>query len=93
MTDEIERRARLIAGALYGAYADALVFSSATRIGGMMVCPERTEMMPLWMLYLRCVEKFGTSAAWIEPKPITELDSSQMSLPSWFLRAADWESV
>ena len=43
--------------------------------------------------YLRCVEKFGTSAAWIEPKPITELDSSQMSLPSWFLRAADWESV
>ena len=52
MTDEIERRARLIAGALYAANADALVFSSATRIGGMIVCPERTEMMPLWMLYL-----------------------------------------
>lgn len=43
--------------------------------------------------YLRCMEKFGAHAAWIEPTPVKELDSSQMALPSWFLRNADWESV
>ena len=43
--------------------------------------------------YLRCMEKFGAKTAWIEPEPILELDASQMNLPSWFLRDADWESV
>jgi hypothetical protein len=39
------------------------------------------------------METFGTDTAWIEPAKITELDSSQISLPSWFLREADWEGV
>ena len=43
--------------------------------------------------YKRCMEAFGTDTAWIEPRPIAELDSSQMTLPSWFLRATDWEGV
>ncbi len=43
--------------------------------------------------YLQCMAQFGTDTAWIEPAPIKELDSSQISLPSWFLREADWEGV
>ncbi len=43
--------------------------------------------------YRRCMEAFGPGAAWIEPKPIMELDSSQMALPSWFLRSTEWDSV
>jgi hypothetical protein len=43
--------------------------------------------------YLRCMAAFGADTAWIEPAPIAELDSSQVSLPSWFLREADWEGV
>lgn len=43
--------------------------------------------------YLRCMEQYGPGTAWIEPRPIMELDTAQMTLPSWFLREADWESV
>ena len=66
--------------------------------------PGGTEMNPIFEAgrrmidraetnYLRCLETFGTDTAWIEPRPIQELDSSQLSIPSWFLRDAGWEGV